>query len=263
MFFYIIRRLDRGGRDALRHQHQHVPALLRQPERPRPAHLRQELHAGHRRGATGTSSARQADRTCSTATSSRAWSVSATSRTTRCRSATHPQTIATCAAPCLGYSLERADHGHRHHRRRPPRSRSRWPSGAFVLWMVVGVDQRGDRRAAPGHVRWTGCIVGVALDRLLAPDLLHRPVAAATSSRSSGSWCRYPTYTPFTENPVQWASGLILPWITLAAVYAALYVRLTRAYMLETMSEDYIRTARAKGRPGAQGRPAGTACAPR
>ena len=41
--------------------------------------------------------------------------------------------------------------------------------------------------------------------------------------------------------------GLILPWITLAAVYAAGYVRLTRAYMLETMSEDYIRTARAKG----------------
>jgi peptide/nickel transport system permease protein len=57
----------------------------------------------------------------------------------------------------------------------------------------------------------------------------------------------YPSYTPFFENPAQWAVGLILPWITLAAVYAASYVRLTRAYMLETMSEDYIRTARAKG----------------
>jgi peptide/nickel transport system permease protein len=41
----------------------------------------------------------------------------------------------------------------------------------------------------------------------------------------------------------------VLPWITLAFLYAALYARLTRAGMLETMSEDYIRTARAKGLP--------------
>jgi peptide/nickel transport system permease protein len=41
--------------------------------------------------------------------------------------------------------------------------------------------------------------------------------------------------------------NLILPWITLAFLYSALYARLTRAGMLETMSEDYIRTARAKG----------------
>ncbi len=44
-------------------------------------------------------------------------------------------------------------------------------------------------------------------------------------------------------------TGLILPWIVLAFLYAALYARLTRAGMLETMSEDYIRTARAKGLP--------------
>jgi peptide/nickel transport system permease protein len=41
----------------------------------------------------------------------------------------------------------------------------------------------------------------------------------------------------------------VLPWITLAFLYAALYARLTRAGMLETMGEDYIRTARAKGLP--------------
>ena len=41
----------------------------------------------------------------------------------------------------------------------------------------------------------------------------------------------------------------MLPWVTLAFLYAALYARLTRAGMLETMSEDYIRTARAKGLP--------------
>jgi peptide/nickel transport system permease protein len=42
---------------------------------------------------------------------------------------------------------------------------------------------------------------------------------------------------------------MILPWITLALVFAAFYIRLTRNQMLETLSEDYIRTARAKGLP--------------
>jgi peptide/nickel transport system permease protein len=41
----------------------------------------------------------------------------------------------------------------------------------------------------------------------------------------------------------------VLPWVTLAFLYAALYARLTRAGMLDTMNEDYIRTARAKGVP--------------
>src|SRR5205823_10267786 len=46
---------------------------------------------------------------------------------------------------------------------------------------------------------------------------------------------------------LHWVSALVLPWATLAFLYAALYARLTRAGMLETMNEDFIRTARAKG----------------
>ncbi len=46
-----------------------------------------------------------------------------------------------------------------------------------------------------------------------------------------------------------WFQSLVLPWVTLAFLYAAMYARLTRAGMLETMNEDYIRTARAKGLP--------------
>ena len=57
------------------------------------------------------------------------------------------------------------------------------------------------------------------------------------------------TYVPFLPNPLEWARNLFLPWICLAFLYAALYARLTRSTMLETMSEDYIRTARAKGLP--------------
>jgi peptide/nickel transport system permease protein len=47
--------------------------------------------------------------------------------------------------------------------------------------------------------------------------------------------------------PTQWAYHLLLPWFTFACLYAALYARMIRASMIETMDEDYVRTARAKG----------------
>jgi peptide/nickel transport system permease protein len=49
--------------------------------------------------------------------------------------------------------------------------------------------------------------------------------------------------------PVQWAYHLILPWITFAVLFAALYVRMIRANVMEASNEDYVRTARAKGAP--------------
>src|SRR5215813_8249590 len=49
--------------------------------------------------------------------------------------------------------------------------------------------------------------------------------------------------------PVQWAYHMILPWITYAILFAALYVRMIRANVMEAMNEDYVRTARAKGAP--------------
>jgi peptide/nickel transport system permease protein len=49
--------------------------------------------------------------------------------------------------------------------------------------------------------------------------------------------------------PVQWAYHLILPWATFAILFAALYVRMIRANVMEALNEDYVRTARAKGAP--------------
>jgi peptide/nickel transport system permease protein len=57
------------------------------------------------------------------------------------------------------------------------------------------------------------------------------------------------SYVPFSDDPSLWFQSLLLPWIVLAASFAALYARLLRANLIETMSEDYIRTARAKGLP--------------
>ncbi len=61
-------------------------------------------------------------------------------------------------------------------------------------------------------------------------------------------------FNPSTEEggPVQWAYHMILPWTTFMILFAALYVRLIRANVMETMNEDYVRTARAKGAPERQ-----------
>jgi peptide/nickel transport system permease protein len=54
-------------------------------------------------------------------------------------------------------------------------------------------------------------------------------------------------YVPITENPSGFFSHMILPWTVLALLFAAIYARMTRNTLLETLGEDYIRTARAKG----------------
>jgi peptide/nickel transport system permease protein len=54
-------------------------------------------------------------------------------------------------------------------------------------------------------------------------------------------------YVPIQRNPVQWFEHLILPWTTAVLLQSAIYTRLTRGSLLDTLSEDYVRTARAKG----------------
>ncbi len=54
-------------------------------------------------------------------------------------------------------------------------------------------------------------------------------------------------YVAFTSNPVQWFLHLVIPWITLSLLYVGFYARVLRANLLETLNEDYVRTARAKG----------------
>ncbi|MFC0528027.1 ABC transporter permease [Phytohabitans kaempferiae] len=56
-----------------------------------------------------------------------------------------------------------------------------------------------------------------------------------------------PHYTSIFDDPVDWAKGLVLAWVALAFLFSAIYARLARAQMLETLSEDFVRTARAKG----------------
>ena len=72
-------------------------------------------------------------------------------------------------------------------------------------------------------------------------------------------WALFPTsgYCPplnggpgwLCSGPIQWAYHMFLPWVTFMLLFSALYVRLIRATVMETLSEDYVRTARAKGAP--------------
>lgn len=52
---------------------------------------------------------------------------------------------------------------------------------------------------------------------------------------------------PLSQDPLRWFTSLLLPWFVLAAALAAFYARMLRGNLVETMNEDFIRTARAKG----------------
>jgi peptide/nickel transport system permease protein len=54
-------------------------------------------------------------------------------------------------------------------------------------------------------------------------------------------------YVPFTQSPFQWFWHLVLPWLTLAVLFIGFYSRILRSNLLDTMGEDFVRTARAKG----------------
>jgi peptide/nickel transport system permease protein len=91
--------------------------------------------------------------------------------------------------------------------------------------------------------------MGIALAGVSLPIFFTGLLSLSLFSYTLGWTAPGGAYVPITQNPVQWAHDLILPWITLAFLFSAAYARLTRAGMLETMGEDYIRTARAKGLP--------------
>ncbi len=117
--------------------------------------------------------------------------------------------------------------------------------GALVLWLLAGVSI--GILAALNRGRWPDRLaMGVALIGYSFPTFFIGLVLQYFVFFKFRIM-DYASYTPFSEDPVAYFKAFILPWITLALVYAAFYSRLTRNQMLETLGEDYIRTARAKG----------------
>ncbi|WP_225827288.1 ABC transporter permease [Streptomyces naphthomycinicus] len=149
-----------------------------------------------------------------------------------------------CDAPCLGYSFIN---------REPVLSTvfDRFPTtaslalGSSVVFLIFGI----------GMGMLAAVKQGKPLDKIASSTSL---VASSMQIYFVGPVALYllvyqthllsqPTYTPFTENPGGWFTGLLVPWLVLALIWTANYTRMTRSQLVETLSEDYVRTARAKG----------------
>ena len=149
-----------------------------------------------------------------------------------------------CPAPCFGYSFVNNVPVWNEITSDLPVTIS-LAIGASILWLLSGT-AIGVLSALKRRSIFDRASMGIALAGVSLPIYFTGLVLL---SLVSYKWNILPNvhYVGFTQNPISWARNLILPWIALAFLYAALYARLTRAGMLETMGEDYIRTARAKG----------------
>lgn len=121
--------------------------------------------------------------------------------------------------------------------------------GAVVVWLLVavplGVISAVRRGTWVDKLTTGGALLGVS-----APVYWLGLVALYLFADDIGKWPLLPgagSYVPFTDNPGKWFASLILPWLVLASTFAAVYARLLRGNMIEVLSEDYVRTARAKG----------------
>jgi peptide/nickel transport system permease protein len=159
---------------------------------------------------------------------------------------TGPTTVH-CPAPCFGYSFITQNPVLPDLIDRLPVTMSLAAGGALI-WLVAGISTGVISALRRGSV-FDRATMGVALAGVSLPIFFTGLLALAIFSYGLGITAPGGSYVPLEENPLLWAYDLILPWITLAFLYAAGYARLTRAGMLDTMGEDFIRTARAKGLP--------------
>jgi peptide/nickel transport system permease protein len=154
--------------------------------------------------------------------------------------------VSYCPFPCFGYSFRNQE--------------PVWPQlisdapvtlslaiGGAILWLIGGVSI-GVLSALRRGSFFDRLSMGIALAGVSLPVFFTGLISLELFSYK---WPIFPNvhYVGITTNPLLFARNMVLPWVTLAFLYAALYARLTRAGMLETMGEDYIRTARAKGLP--------------
>jgi peptide/nickel transport system permease protein len=131
--------------------------------------------------------------------------------------------------------------------------------GGAVLWMMIGLSvgifsalkprSLIDRTAmvfvligVSAHPIW----IGLIFEYVFGVKLGWTPIA------NYANFFGAPGDSGLPGGPWQWFYHLILPWCTFALLFAALYVRMIRANVIETLNEDYVRTARAKGAPEGQ-----------
>jgi peptide/nickel transport system permease protein len=160
------------------------------------------------------------------------------------RTVSDGDTTLRCHAPCLGYSFRLNTPVTTLIAKALPVSLS-LAAGAALLWLVGGVTIGTISGLKPGsffdRAGMTLALAGVSL-----PIFFTGPILLLLF-KFNFHWFANNNYVGITHDPLQWLKSMVLPWIALAFLFAALYARLTRANVQEVMGEDFIRTARAKG----------------
>lgn len=153
-----------------------------------------------------------------------------------------------CPAPCLGLSFRTNQPVYAEMKERLPATISVALGGAF-LYVALGVPigiAAARRRGTVGDKALVSSFLFLSsipyylfalLMSLYLTVIYQVPIFGTTG------------YTPITENPWHWFTGLFLAWMALGIFGCTSYTRYTRGSMIETLGEDYIRTARAKGLP--------------
>jgi peptide/nickel transport system permease protein len=123
--------------------------------------------------------------------------------------------------------------------------------GSAIIWLVLGVSIGVISGMHAG--KWadhglTGvALAGVSIPIFWLAAVLLYLLGFKYHSNPLFSWVPNGGYVPITQNPADWATHLILPWLTLAVVSIGFYARVVRNSLLETRHADYVRTAYAKG----------------
>src|ERR1700685_1177040 len=121
--------------------------------------------------------------------------------------------------------------------------------GAAAIWLAAGLAV-GIVSAVRRRSKLDRAAMGTALVLISAPEYWLGLIVLYLFAADIGQVKIFPgsgSYVGLTSDPWKWLTSLLLPWLVLAASFAAVYARLMRSSLIETMGEDYIRTARAKG----------------
>lgn len=121
--------------------------------------------------------------------------------------------------------------------------------GGVVLWLVVGLSvgivSATRARSVFDRFSTVGVLAGISMPTFVLGELLLLFIYVPLNEHGIGFINT--GYFGLSAGIGPWAGAMILPWVTLATVQAAVYTRLSRGSLLDTLGEDYIRTARAKG----------------
>jgi len=125
--------------------------------------------------------------------------------------------------------------------------------GGVILWMLiaipVGVLSALRPRSLLDRLSMTFVLIGISAHPIWIGLIFAYVFGFRLHLTPITGYCDFINPSTDCGGPVQWAYHMLLPWLTFAILFAALYVRMIRANTLDTMNEDYVRTARAKGAP--------------